>query len=88
MRPIIKKQQYVSTEASNGNGEVSKVLNAKEQAHALYLQGNTYRRQQQWSEALNAYEAAMALDDESPAKAAREMLMGIMEYYCKDYYNP
>ncbi len=88
MRPIIKKQRHVSTEASSNSAETSKVLSAREQAHALYLQGNTYRRQQQWSEALNAYEAAMALDDESPAKAAREMLMGIMEYYCKDYYNP
>ena len=67
---------YVSTEDS------------KAQAHALYLQGNAFRKEQKWAEALNAYEAAMALDNESPATAAREMLMDILNYYCKDYYNP
>ena len=61
---------------------------SKKQAQELYIQGNAYRKQQQWAEALNAYEAAMALDPESPAVAARQMLMNIMEYYCKDYYNP
>ena len=54
----------------------------------MYLQGNAFRKKQQWSEALNAYEAAAALDAESPAVAARKMLMDIMEYYCKEYYNP
>ena len=58
------------------------------QAQAYYIQGNAYRKQQQWAEALNAYEAAAALDPESPAVAAREMLMNIMNYYCKEYYNP
>lgn len=60
----------------------------KAQAQAYYLQGNAYRKQQQWAEALNAYEAATALDSASPAKAAREMLMNILNYYCKEYYNP
>ena len=67
--------------------DVSKT-ESKTQAQELYIQGNAYRKQQQWAEALNAYEAAMALDPESPAGAARQMLMNIMEYYCKDYYNP
>ena len=62
--------------------------NAKEQARQLYEQGNAYRKQQLWSEALNAYEQATALDAESPARHAREMLMHIMEFYCKDFYNP
>lgn len=61
---------------------------SKERAQQLYIQGNTFRKQQQWAEALNAYEAAMALDPESPAATARQMLMNIMEYYCKEYYNP
>ena len=61
---------------------------SKARAQELYLQGNAYRKQQQWADALNAYEAAMALDAESPAVAARQMLMNIMEYYCKEYYNP
>ncbi len=61
---------------------------SKARAQELYQQGNAFRKEQQWSEALNAYEAAAALDSESPAVAARKMLMDIMEYYCKEYYNP
>lgn len=61
---------------------------SKARAQEYYLQGNAYRKQQQWAEALNAYEAATALDPASPAAAARKMLMNIMEYYCKEYYNP
>ncbi|MCR5181361.1 MAG: tetratricopeptide repeat protein [Bacteroidaceae bacterium] len=61
---------------------------ASEQAKILYEEGNAHRKQQRWAEALNAYEQAAALDPESPAVAARKMLMDIMEFYCKDYYNP
>lgn len=61
---------------------------SKERAQQLYNQGNTFRKQQQWAKALNAYEAAAALDPESPAVTARQMLMSIMDYYCKEYYNP
>ena len=31
---------------------------------------------------------AIALDPESPAVTAKEMLDSIMSFYCKDYYNP
>ncbi len=37
---------------------------------------------------MNAYEQAEALDPESPAAAARKMLSAILEFRCKDYYNP
>ena len=47
-----------------------------EAARQLYEQGNALRRQQRWGDALNAY------------CHAREMLVQIMEYRCKDYYNP
>ena len=61
---------------------------AKQQAALLYEEGNRQRKQQNWSLALNAYEQATALDPDSPARAARQMLMDIMEFYCKDLYNP
>lgn len=61
---------------------------AAEKAVALYEQGNQYRKQQQWSLALNAYEQAAALDPTSPAVHARQMLQQIMDYRCKEYYNP
>ena len=60
----------------------------KEQAQALYEQGNQHRRNQQWSLAINAYEQAAALDPSSPAVHARQMLQQIMDYRCKEYYNP
>ena len=60
----------------------------KSQAAELYAQGNALRKQQRWGEAMNAYEQATALDPDSPAAHARQMLMQIMEYYNKDYYNP
>ncbi len=60
----------------------------RQQAALLYEEGNAQRKQQHWAEALNAYEQAAALDPESPAVAARKMLVDIMEYYCKEYYNP
>ena len=60
----------------------------KERAAALYVQGNALRKQQLWSEAMNAYEQAAHLDPESPAVHARQMLMKIMNFYNKDLYNP
>ena len=60
----------------------------KARAADLYVQGNALRKQQRWGEAMNAYEQAAALDPESPAVHARQMLMQIMEYYTKDLYNP
>ena len=57
-------------------------------AAALYAEGTELRRQQRWGEAMNAYEQAAALDPDSPAVHARQMLVQIMEFYNKDQYNP
>lgn len=61
---------------------------ARREAGILYAQGNAYRKQQRWADALNAYEAAARLDPQSPAVHARQMLQSIMEFRYKDYYNP
>ena len=63
-------------------------LDKKAEAARLYEEGNRYRKLQEWDKALNAYQEATALDPDSPARHAREMLQQIMDYYCKDYYNP
>ncbi|MCR5781059.1 MAG: tetratricopeptide repeat protein [Bacteroidaceae bacterium] len=60
----------------------------KREAQRLYEEGNVCRKSQKWAEAQNLYEQAAALDPTSPAVAAREMLHQIMEYRCKEYYNP
>ena len=54
----------------------------------FYQQGNAYRTQGNWQEALNSYLKAIELDPESPAVEAKQMLDDIMNYYYKDYYNP
>lgn len=57
-------------------------------AAAFYEQGNAYRKQGNWQEAINSYLKAIELDPESPAVEAKQMLDDIMNYYHKDYYNP
>ena len=57
-------------------------------AQEWYEQGNAFRKQQQWHEAINCYIQAIELDPDSPAVEAKRMLEDIMAYYCKDMYNP
>ena len=57
-------------------------------AQELYLKGNAYRKQGLWHEAINCYIEAANLDPDSPAVEAKRMLDDIMNFYCKDMYNP
>ena len=57
-------------------------------AEEYYLQGNEYRRQGNWQEAINCYMEAIALDPDSPAVYAKQMLDDILNFYHKDAYNP
>lgn len=57
-------------------------------AEEYYRQGNNFRRQGNWQKALNCYIEAIRLDPESPAVEAKKMLDDILNYYCKDIYNP
>ena len=57
-------------------------------ADEYYRLGNEYRKQGNWQMALNNYMEAIALDPESPAVQAKEMLDDILNFYHKDYYNP
>ncbi len=54
----------------------------------LYEQGNDYRKQGNWQEAINSYIQAIELDPDSPAVEAKAMLDDILNYYHKDAYNP
>ena len=54
----------------------------------LYYQlGNAYRKRGDFSEALNCYMEAMALNPDSPAAEARKMVIEILNFYHKDMYN-
>lgn len=53
-----------------------------------YQEGNTLRQQGNFPAAMNCYMEAIELDPDSPAMEAMKMLEEIMNYYCKDIYNP
>ncbi|ALO49298.1 tetratricopeptide repeat protein [Hoylesella enoeca] len=53
-----------------------------------YRRGNEYRQEGNWQMALNNYMEAIALDPDSPAVQAKEMLESILNFYNKDAYNP
>ena len=57
-------------------------------ADEYYQQGNEFRKRGDWQQAINHYLEAIALDPESPAVEAKRMLDDILNYYCKDMYNP
>ena len=57
-------------------------------AQECYEQGNAYRKQGQWHEAINCYLQAIELDPDSPAVEAKRMLDDILAFYHKDAYNP
>ena len=57
-------------------------------AEEYYLLGNKFRKEGNWQEALNNYIEAIELDPDSPAVEAKKMLDDILNYYCKDMYNP
>lgn len=57
-------------------------------AAEYYDKGNKHRQEGNLSEALNCYMAAAEIDPNSPAKAAAEIMKNIINFYCKDIYNP
>ena len=57
-------------------------------AEDYYRQGNAFRKQGLWHEAINSYIKAAELDPDSPAVEAKRMLDDIMAFYCRDMYNP
>ena len=60
----------------------------KEEAERYYQLGNEYRKHSDWQHALECYNQAISLDQASPAAKAKEMLNNILNYYCKDMFNP
>ncbi len=57
-------------------------------AEEYYRKGNEYRRSGDFKEAMEAYMKAIAIDHDSPAAIAKQMLDEQFAFYCKDYYNP
>lgn len=57
-------------------------------AEEWYRKGNEFRKQSDWKHALDCYMEAIALDPDSPAVEAKQMLEDILNFYNKDAYNP
>ncbi len=57
-------------------------------AEDYYKLGNEYRRKGDWKHAIDNYLEAIALDPESPAVEAKQMLDDMFAFYYKDMYNP
>ena len=57
-------------------------------ANEYYEEGNEWRKKGNFQMAQNCYLEAVALDPDSPAAIAMEMLADIQSLYHKDYYNP
>ncbi len=57
-------------------------------ATEYYHLGNDLRRRGDYPGAMNAYLEAIALDPDSPAVHAKQLLDDIMNFYNKDAYNP
>ena len=53
-----------------------------------YLKGNEFRRRGDFRQAMECYLEAIALEPESPAVQAKEMLDNNFAFSCKDLYNP
>ncbi|MBR2103520.1 MAG: tetratricopeptide repeat protein [Prevotella sp.] len=57
-------------------------------ADEYYRLGNESRKQGKYGEAISYYMQAEELDPDGPAATARQMLEDILNFYCKDMYNP
>ena len=63
-------------------------LQKQDDAGLHYLRGNALVKAGRRTEAMNAYLHASRLDPDSPAVEALALWRGIMDFYCKDMYNP
>ena len=52
-----------------------------------FLKGNAYRKLGETRLALNSYLEAIAINPDSPAQSAYNMMIQILDFYNKDMYN-
>lgn len=60
----------------------------QDNAHAWYLLGGIYRRQQLWGEAINAYNRAKLIEPDGPAATAIDSIYDILRFVNTDLMNP
>ena len=91
MQQIYNMVQQLLEEGQTAAAErkVSQALEAcPDDATLHYLKGRIGAKRADWQCALNAFNRAIQLDPESPAREARQAIEEILAFYHKDYYNP
>lgn len=63
------------------------LANHPEDDQAWFLKGNAYRKLGETRLALNSYLEAIAINPDSPAQSAYNMMIRILDFYNKDMYN-
>ncbi len=75
--------------AQKAHDELEKFLEKEpDNAEAWYLMGGILRREQNWGEAINAFNKAKFLDPAGPAAHAIEHIYEILSYRNTDLMNP
>jgi len=59
-----------------------------ENATLYFLRGRAYWRMDMRKEAITDYEHAVALDSDSPARPALDLIHSVMDFYNPDLLNP
>ena len=72
----------------NASEVLHSFISEKPDDQAYYLLGNAYRKKGDFKNAMENYLEAIAINPDSPAVEAHQMLINILEFYHKDLYNP
>ncbi len=59
----------------------------RENDEAHFLLGNLHRKREDWEGALNEYQAAMDINENSPARLAYNAIQEVLAFYNKDMFN-
>lgn len=54
----------------------------------FYERGNAYWKLQDWKHCLDDYTEAIRLNPQSPAAEMKRMVLGILDFYNKEMFNP
>lgn len=67
---------------------ISSLTDSTEKEQALTLRGELYWKYERRAEAINDYNAAIAINPGSAAIKLKEAAYAILDFYNKDLYNP
>lgn len=84
IKRLIEQHRFSQAEAAMAAADETELP----PADRLYLRGLTHAKHADWSNAKSCFLQAAALDAQSPAAEAIEMITDIYDFYYKDNLNP